>query len=115
MAVLTANLTTKVRNISPKTKTFACLPRSKRLAPGEEYTFDGDVVAALKGNKRKLAGLQAALAARVLAIVTSPNVHLYDATLDNTKVIRLDNGTLSVTDPSWGAYSSSIDAGEDGV
>lgn len=115
MSVLTANLTTKVRNISSKTCTFACLPRSKRLAPGEEYTFDGDIFAALKGNRRKLKGLTDALRNRLLAIVNTPNVHLFDDTLDNTKVLSLNNGTLGVTDPSWGAYSSSIDAGEDGV
>lgn len=110
---LTANLTTTFRNVSGKTLSFGCFPRSKRLAPGEEHTIDGDPVAALKGNKRKLEALNRALHVdRTLVIVTSPNVHLYDATRDNTKVLSLDNGTLSVTDPSWGTYSSSLDQGE---
>ncbi len=107
---ITASLTTTVRNITSRTLTFGCLPRSKRLGPGDEYTIDGDLVAALGGNKRKLQALHRALHVdRTLAIVKSPNVHLYDATRDETKVLSLDNGTLSVANPSWGAYSSSMD------
>lgn len=108
---ITRSLTTKVRNISGKTMTFGCLPRSKRLDAGEEYTIDGCLLSHLQGNKRKLDGLNRALGV-TLAIVESPNPHLYDDTRDETKVLELANGTLGTTDPSWGAYSSSIDQGE---
>ncbi len=106
---ITASLTTVIRNMRSKTTTFACLPRSKRLTPGQEYTFDGDLLAALQGNRRKLAGLNRALAEGWLAIVKTPSDHFYDATRDETKVLGVDGGSVTVNDPSWGQYSSSID------
>ena len=107
----TASVQTKVRNVSATTKTFGYLGRrGKTLAAGEEYTFDGDLRAWLSALPRptKLKKFIADLEAGHIALVSDPAVHLYDPTLDVTKVVKLDNGTLGVQDPSWGAYSSSI-------
>ena len=109
---ITASLTTVVRNVSGRTLSFGCLPRSKRLAPGDHYTIDGCLLTLLQGNKRKVQALHRALTTGLLAIVSSPNPHLYDDTRDETKVLSLVNGTLGVANPSWGDYSSSIDQGE---
>ncbi len=112
---ITASLTTVVRNTSGKTLSFGCLPRSVRLTPGQELTIDGCLFSRIQNNKRKLNGLNYALTNGLLAIVSSPNPHLYDDVRDETKVLQLSNGTLGVTNPSWGRYSSSITQGEDGV
>jgi hypothetical protein len=104
----TESLSTVLRNVSEKTKVFGCFKRSYRLAPGQELTIPGDVFASLQGDVRKIKVLQDLLTEGVLAIVKSPNVHLYDEGLDITKVLKLNNGTLATEDPSWGAYSSSI-------
>lgn len=112
---ITASLTTVVRNTSGKTLSFGCLPRSKRLTPGQHLTIDGCLLTKLHDNKRKLQALHRALTTGKLAIVSSPNPHLYDDVRDETKVLQLANGTLGVTNPSWGDYSSSLDQGEDGV
>lgn len=117
MAVtVTSDLTTVVRSLATTTKPFGCLPRSKRLAPGQTHTINGDLLSQLQGNRRKLEGLHRALYVdRTLAIVSSPKQHYYDDTNDYTKTLTLAGGSVTVTDPSWGAYSSSIDAGEDGI
>lgn len=113
---ITSNLTTVVRNISGRTLSFGCLPRSKRLAPGDIHVIDGDLVSLLQGNKRKLQALHRALAVdKTLAIVQGPANHVYDETRDETKVVAVVNGSIVAAAPSWGTYSSSIDQGEDGV
>lgn len=105
---ITADLTTVVRNVSGRTLSFGCFPRSKRLRPGEHYTIDGELLHAIQNNKRKLKALHRALHVdKTLVIVSSPNIHLYDDVRDETKVLRLSNGVLGVADPSWGNYSSS--------
>lgn len=105
------NFKTKVRNMSGKEAFFGFLgPRGKRLAAGEEYTEDGDLrqkfAGRTQGRQRK--ALLAALSNGDLAIVSSPPPLFYDETLDVTKTIKVDNNTVSATDPSWGAYSSSV-------
>lgn len=106
------SLQTKVRNTSGKTLAFSYLPpHGKSLADGEEATFDGDLLALLSSNprfKRKLAAFKADLASGRLALVNTPAPHAFDATLDITKVIGVDNGAVVATNPSWGTYSSSI-------
>ena len=106
-----ASIQTKVRNISSKSLFFGYLgAHGVRLAPGEEYSQDGDLVAKLSSNPRKvrqLNGLKADLDS-VLAIVGTPKDHFYDETKDATKVLQVDNGVITAVDPSYGAYSSSV-------
>jgi hypothetical protein len=109
MAVLT-DLEWELRNISDNEESFQFLPpHGATLASGESWTYVGDLVAEIRrsGGQRRVDAFEAMLNTK-LAIVRSPRPHLYDDTLDETKVVDLHNGTLRVLDPSWGAYSSSI-------
>lgn len=105
---------TKVRNMTGRTAVFGFLPpHGKRLEAGEEYSFFGDFAALMSaiGSQRKRESFKTAIVAGDIAVVTTPAQHYYDETLDVTKVIDVDNGAVSVADPCWGAYSSSIDGG----
>lgn len=101
---------TTVRNMSGREAFFGFLgARGKRLAAGESYTEDGDIRQKFAGNTkgRHRRALLAALTSGTLVIVETPPPMFYDPTLDVTKTIKVDNNTVSATDPSWGAYSSS--------
>lgn len=103
--------TTKVRNLTGKTAFFGFLPpRGKRLKAGETYVFDGDLrqFYASITKKRYRTSLLNALKNRHLAIESTPSQHVYDATLDVTKILTVVNGSLVIADPCTGAYSSSI-------
>lgn len=116
-----------VRNISTTERFFGFLPpHGRRLACGEEMTVWGDIqtwLTRFTPNDRARRSLEGALRSThdirfphegVLALVKTPAVHLYDATLDVTKIITLANGTFVDTDPCWGDYSSvSIDCTDD--
>lgn len=102
---------TTVRNMTGREAFFGFLgPRGKRLAAGEEFLIDGDPRQNFSGvtQGRKRRALLAALAAGNLVIVKTPSPLFYDATLDVTKKLKVDNNTVSADDPSWGAYSSSV-------
>jgi hypothetical protein len=105
------NLKTLVRNMTGREAFFGFLgPRGKRLAAGEEYELDGDPRQSFAGvtQGRKRRALLNALDNGDLVIVRTPPPLFYDETLDVTKTIKVNNNTVSATDPSWGAYSSSI-------
>ena len=102
---------TKVRNMSGSEAFFGFLPpHGKRLASGEEYTYFGspETLYASITKKRHRTALQSALTAGKLVIVATPSPIAYDATLDVSKAIGVTNGSVTVSDPCWGAYSSSI-------
>ena len=104
-------LQTKVRNMSGNEAFFGFLPpHGKRLASGEEYTFFGSPEALLASvtKKRQRTALQNALTTGKVVLVSTPAVHAYDATLDVTKILGVTNGSVTVSEPCWGAYSSSI-------
>jgi hypothetical protein len=105
-----------VRNTDTVEHYFGFLPyHGRRLAAGEELTVWGDVQHHLTRqtpNERGRRALELALdstdpAGGQLVIAKSPSPHLFDLTLDETKILDLANGTLGVIDPCWGAYSSS--------
>ena len=101
---------TKVRNMSGKAAVFGFLPpHGKKLEAGEEYTFFGSVESLLSKvtSGRKRAGFTAAVQSGDLVVVSGPTPILYDATLDVSKTIALENGSLTVTDPFGVPYSSS--------
>jgi hypothetical protein len=107
-------LFTTVKNVSGSEKYFGFLPpHGKRLAANEEVTILGDLVTRVARSgphsytKRPGDALQRALLADLLVIMKTPAVHLYDETLDETKALSLDNGSLGVVDPCWGSFSSS--------
>ena len=120
MALLAATsgaecLYSTVRNIGLTGKFFGFLPpHGRRLACNEEITVFGEVKDYLQRftpNERAKRSLEVALAgdatyAKTLVIVNTPSVHLYDATLDVTRILTLDNGSVSLADPCWGEYSS---------
>jgi hypothetical protein len=111
----TACLYSTLRNMSSvgraEGRFFGFLPpHGRRLQPCEEITVPGDMMSWFKrqtehGRARR--SFESALANGDLALVSSPSVHLFDATLDLTRILALDNNTLITVDPCWGSYSSS--------
>jgi len=104
-----------VRNIALTEKFFGFLPpHGRRLACGEELTVWGDIqhwLTRFTPNDRARRSLQVALAgdstyAKTLALVKTPAVHLFDSTIDETRILTLDNGSAVFADPCWGSYSS---------
>ncbi len=107
----TTCLDTKVRNMTGATTTFGFLPpHGKTLTAGQEYTFFGSFPSLLQSitSKRKRTAFQNALQSGDIVVVSSPTPFLYDATLDVTKTIKVDNGSVSAANPCGVAYSSSI-------
>jgi hypothetical protein len=103
-----AGLRTHVLNTSGSEKAFGFLGKhGRRLAANEQITIPGDLRQTLSAHTRKFKALERCLDAGALTIVKTPAPLLYDAEDDNTKELRLDNATLGITDPEWGAYSSS--------
>lgn len=111
---ITASLVTKVRNTSGEEKTFGYLRNGmgKTLAAGEEYEEPGDlaqkILARGPRGEREIVAYNNDLEAGRLSLVSSPKDHFYDETADGTKVLKVDNDTVSAVNPSWGQYSSSI-------
>jgi len=105
---------TTVKNTSGASKRFSFLPpHGKEMASNEEYTFEGDLVSAVRrpggfvASKRVIAGLTAALENGDLEVIKTPAPVFYDPTLDVTKMLKVDNGLLLLADPCWLATSSS--------
>jgi len=97
--------------MSGKAAVFGFLPpHGKKLEAGEEYTFFGSIESLLSKvtSGRKRAGFTAAVQSGDLVVVSGPTPILYDATLDVSKTIKLDNNSFSTTDPFGVGYSSSI-------
>lgn len=102
------SLHTTIVNNSGATRSFSLLPpHGRRLAPNEQVSIPGDIRTLLAPHKRNFDALEALLQSGDIAILSTPAPVMYDATLDVAKVIALDDGTLGVADPGWGAYSSS--------
>ena len=104
-------INTTVRNMSGKAAVFGFLPpHGKKLEAGEDYTFFGSIESLLSKvtSGRKRAGFTAAVQSGDLVVVSGPTPILYDATLDVSKTIKLDNNSFSTTDPFGVGYSSSI-------
>lgn len=103
-------LYTTLRNTSGAAMYFGFLPpHGRTLDDGEEISVFGDVTSLFRGqpaNNRAKRSFEAALDAGNLAIIKTPAVHLYDETLDQTKMLTLDNDSFAVADPCWGSYSS---------
>ncbi len=106
-----ACLYTTLRNMRDRATFFGFLPpHGRRLGACEEITVAGDMMSWFKRQteqSRYRRSFEAALENGDLALVRSPSVHLYDATLDATRILELDNGTFVTADPCWGQYSSS--------
>jgi len=102
---------TTVQCMTPHPRTFAFLGKhGKRLNPYQQYTVPGDLgtVLASKARTVHFKAFEHAVAAGDLALVSTPAVHLYDATKDVTKVLSLNNTSLGSADACWGAFSSSL-------
>ena len=99
-------LVSTVKNTSGVDKFFGFLPpHGKRLAADEEINIFGDVKEAVnRGDRfgnRSMKSLQDSLDRGDLEIVNTPMPIAYDETLANSKVVGIDNGALSLTDPCW--------------
>lgn len=106
----TTSLYTTVKNTSGVAKVFGFLgERGKRLAVDESYTQRGNLISKLgaQTSKRRFQALERSLEEGRLEIISTPGVHVYDATLDETKVLAIDNGILGVVDPTWLSSGSS--------
>ncbi len=111
MAFETACLYSTVRNVSGQTMKFGFLPpHGRELAADEEVTVFGDIREAVVRNQRNTSqhhvkGLIRALdgtndtGGRLLAIINTPAVFLFDETDGQTVTLICDNATLDVATP----------------
>jgi hypothetical protein len=110
---LTTCLYSTVRNMLNREVYYGFLPpHGRRLASGEEVTVFGDIqhhFARQTANDRGRRSFEAAIgkADPDIVIAKSPDLHLVDATTDETRVISLSAGVFTTVDPCWGTYSSS--------
>lgn len=118
---VTTGLYTTVENTSGAAAVFGFLgTHGRRLAANATYTVPGDLVSALGGgalntkkSARQFKALEKALKAGDIKIVSSPAAYLYDATLEKTSELSLDDGTLGVIDPRWSTVAEEGSEGDD--
>ena len=107
-------LYTTVQNVSDKDLFFGFLGRhGATVEAGHQYTQRGDLNTLLAGRDRDAhhQALERAVNGYtdgqgndrdpVLAIVSSPQVYLHDATTHLVKALRLNNNSLGIADPCW--------------
>ena len=102
---------TRVKCVATRPAFFAFLPiNGKRMVPGEEMFIPGDVNALLaKMSPRHRTGfLNAVNTSKTLEVMSTPSQRYFDEGADNTKILTVVNGTVTVADPCEGAYSSSL-------
>lgn len=114
-----ADFYTKVQNVSASRMFFGFLPPHGRwLDSWETLSFWGSIgswLTRLTPNQRARRSFEVAVAGTatvdpVLAVVTTPAVHLQDVTTEDVKVLAWDSSgenPVTVVDPSWGNYYSS--------
>jgi hypothetical protein len=103
-------LYTTVQNTSGHEAVFSFLPpHGRRMAVQEQLTVAGNIVdrLAVKTSRRQFQALERALAAGVMAIISTPSVFVYDdavtapgAAID-PKAIGQSAGVLGMVDPCW--------------
>lgn len=102
----TSCLFSVVKNISGVKKKFPTLPpHGVELDADEQYSIWGSVLEAiLRGDRFGRANsdaLEKLLDQRLLEIRKLPKPIMEDETLNDIKVITLDNGSLVLEDPCW--------------
>jgi len=102
-----------VRNTSGRAMTFGFLPpHGRKLAINEEFTVFGDIKQSVirmerTEGRRNMIALEQALKRGDLEIISTPGIILEDdSNPGSTKMLRLRNGTLGITDPCWNVSTS---------
>lgn len=106
-------LVSTLKNTSGGTKKFGFIPpHGKELAADEEINVFGDIKEAVnRGDRygsRNMNALLDALDSGDISIVSTPLPIAYDETLAASKVIGIDNGSLSLADPCWETSLSEV-------
>lgn len=111
MAVMDMScLYSTVKNISGGSMVFGFLPpHGRELANNEEYTVFGDIRMLIGSNagaeastrRRSQLAFEAALEAGYLEVLNTPAPIAYDATTEEPKMIKVDNGAIVIADPCW--------------
>jgi hypothetical protein len=105
------SLYTLVRNTSGKKLFFGYLrPQGITLADDEEYAVPGNLVDAFRRDGRKLRALEADLAAKALAIISTPAAVVIDSATFAVKTVGVTSGALALSDPSYGAFKGRLTA-----
>jgi hypothetical protein len=103
----TTCLYSTVQNTSGQRKKFGFLPpHGRELDADEEFTVLGQIVESVVRikrvtSRRHLAAFEAAVARGDMKIVKTPNPILQDVVTDATKMVELDNGSLTAVDACW--------------
>lgn len=103
-----------VKNISGAVlQVSAWPPHGKTFTIGEEVAFDGDLHSYLNSwrkPQRSIDVIYDLLKDGSLQIVSAPNPILYDASVDRTAMLVLDNDALLANDPCFAdtEYSSTL-------
>lgn len=99
-------LKTTVKNTSGLDRTFTCLPGSPRIGSGDEYSFNGDLVALVAGvggayGRRKLKSLAASMASGALTIIKRPEPILANDAGDPKMLAVTGTNTVEAVAPTF--------------
>ena len=108
----TGCLYTTVQNVSGRTLSFGFLgAHGMELESGEVVTVPGNLMTALGNGGRRMQrnfqALERALVGGLLAIISTPLVHMYDGVANRTRLLAVQNDALGVVDPCWDESGSS--------
>lgn len=102
-----------VKNTSGRRKTFGFLPpHGRTLNSNEEFTLFGDIRESVfrherTEGRRNVEALEKALRRGDMEIISTPGIILEDdSNPGSTKMLKLTNGTLGITDPCWNVSTS---------
>lgn len=109
MSMDTGCVYSTVKNTSGARKKFGFLPpHGRELAANEEFTVFGDIKVAVGSQRggraearRDITAFEAAIARGDIQIIQTPAPILQDQTTGESRMLQLDNGTLSAVDPCW--------------
>lgn len=101
-------LNTVVRNPTAAEQVYGFLGAyGVTLAPGDTYEHPGDLMAQLSRRTTEWMALQNCLDDGVLEILSGPQPLVYDAVLDQTKMIGVENGSVVLETPCYETVASS--------
>lgn len=107
----TTCLYTTVKNLTSATRSFGYLGvHGMRLAPLEAVTTRGDLIAkwGATTSNRCFKSLEFDLTNKIISILSTPSVFLYDQVLDIPRTLALSNDVLGIVDPCWESSGSSL-------
>lgn len=99
---INAALTTTLVNPTGSEQVYPFIPpHGVTIQAGKSLKVEGDIVARLGDDPRKLASLQYCLDNALLSIRNTPPAMIWDDTDNVPQVVKIAGGVVSAADPFW--------------